>query len=185
MRSIPALSCTTTGCEPRGVTVERPHARTRARRVSARHRRMLARWLRRTASHTPEPDPVRRRRELLLCDRVAAVRAELHEVALMLEHADDPDPTCVAALHRLLSDGCGSPLYNPDLHISELRATLYYLRSALSRSTIGLEQPRPPSTQRDQPRQTQTVTKRERVSPRRRLRWPRPNNDQQRPQKRD
>jgi hypothetical protein len=64
----------------------------------------------------------------LLTDRVAAVRDELLEVALIVEHRDDLDPSRMAALHRLLTDGCESPLYNRDVHISELRATLYYLR---------------------------------------------------------
>ena len=30
--------------------------------------------------------------------------------------------------HKLLTDGCDSPLYNRDIHVSELWATLYYLR---------------------------------------------------------
>jgi hypothetical protein len=36
----------------------------------------------------------------------------------------------VLSIQNLLTDGCKSPLYNPEIHISELRATLYYLRSA-------------------------------------------------------
>jgi hypothetical protein len=34
----------------------------------------------------------------------------------------------VLAIKKLLTDGCTSPLYNRDVHISELWATLYYLR---------------------------------------------------------
>jgi hypothetical protein len=66
----------------------------------------------------------------LLQDRAAAVRDELLEIALMLEHADPIDASWVSAIHKLLTDGCESPLYNRDIHISELRATLYYLRGA-------------------------------------------------------
>jgi hypothetical protein len=108
----------------------------RARWVTARKRRMLARWLRRTAKQRSEPHPLVRRRELLLDDRVAAVRTDLLELAVMLEHAQDPDPACLEALQELLSDGCGSPLYNSDVHDSELRATLYYARSWLQKTTI-------------------------------------------------
>jgi hypothetical protein len=64
----------------------------------------------------------------LLTDRIAAVRDELLELAVILEHGDDLHPSWVVAIHRLLTDGCESPLYNRDVHISELRATLYYLR---------------------------------------------------------
>jgi hypothetical protein len=71
---------------------------------------------------------------VLLPDRVAAVRADLLELADLLEHTDEPDPACVAELCRLLSDGCQSPLYNSDAHVSELKATLYYARSGLERS---------------------------------------------------
>lgn len=74
---------------------------------------------------------MRRRHDLLLHDRVTAVRTDLLEIAVMLERSDDPDPGCVAALHDLVSDGCESPLYNPEVHVSELRATLYFARSRL------------------------------------------------------
>jgi hypothetical protein len=106
--------------------------RKRARLLSARERRILVRWLRRTANRAPDRDPLRRRRELLLCDRVAVARTDLLEIAVMLEPAHDPDPARVAALRDLLSDGCGSPLYNTDVHLSELWATLYYVRSGLA-----------------------------------------------------
>jgi hypothetical protein len=94
---------------------------------------VLARWLRRTANRKFGRDPISRRRELLLCDRVAAVRTDLLELAVVLERQEDPDPRCVAELRKLLSDGCESPLYNPDVHVSELRATLYYVRSGFAR----------------------------------------------------
>ncbi|HTP22765.1 MAG TPA: hypothetical protein VMJ65_24380 [Solirubrobacteraceae bacterium] len=65
---------------------------------------------------------------MLLSDRVAAVRTELLEIAVMLEGVDDLDATWIRTVDKLLTDGCESPLYNPDIHISELQATLYYLR---------------------------------------------------------
>ncbi len=51
--------------------------------------------------------------------------------AALIEHAPNPDPACVAALRNLLANGCDSPLYNADMHISELHATLHYVRSGL------------------------------------------------------
>jgi hypothetical protein len=59
------------------------------------------------------------------------VRSDLLEIAALLEHTHDPDPARVAALHNLLANGCDSPLYNTDIHISELHATLHYVRSGL------------------------------------------------------
>jgi hypothetical protein len=87
-------------------------------------RRKLAASARRAANLGPN----RSRYTVLLQDRAAAVRDELLELALILEHADDRDASWVLAIHKLLTDGCESPLFNPDIHMSELRATLYYLR---------------------------------------------------------
>ena len=92
---------------------------------------MIVQWLRRTANRTDEPHPLARRRQALLHYRAAAVRTELLEIAATLEHTHNPDPDCIAALHDLLANGCDSPLYNPDIHVSELRATLHYVRSRL------------------------------------------------------
>jgi hypothetical protein len=103
----------------------------RRERTAARKRRVLARWLRRIANRRPELDPIARRRQLLLHERAAAVRSELLEIAAMLEHDPDPDPASIAALHTLLANGCDSPLYNPDIHVSELRATLHHVRVGL------------------------------------------------------
>jgi hypothetical protein len=109
--------------------------RKRDRLLSARKRRMLARWLRRTANRAVDPHPVSRRRELLLCDRVAAVRGELLEIAALLEQRTQTPgllPSCI-------SDGCESPLCNPAVHVSELQATLYYLRSALAARALSTD----------------------------------------------
>lgn len=123
------------GDSDRGV-LERYHARIAARRrarlLTPRNRRAIARWLRRTAAHTQAPHPLVRRRETLLHYRVAAVRTDLLEIAALLDRAHDPDPASVAALHDLLANGCDSPLYNADIHVSELRATLHYVRCALA-----------------------------------------------------
>ena len=40
---------------------------------------------------------------------------------------------------RLLTDGCESPLYNPDVHISELLATLHYLRGGREIQPVALD----------------------------------------------
>jgi hypothetical protein len=105
--------------------------RHQARVVSACNRRSLAKWLRRTANHTGHVRPRMRTHEPLLGYRAASVRTDLLEIAAVLEHTNNPDPACVAALHDLLANGYDSPLYNPDTHISELRATLHYVRSGL------------------------------------------------------
>ena len=100
-----------------------------------RERRMIVKLLRRTANRTEQPHPIARRRQALLHYRAAAVRTELLEIAVTLERAHTPDPACVATLHELLANGCDSPLYNPDIHVSELRATLHYVRAGLARHT--------------------------------------------------
>jgi hypothetical protein len=102
-----------------------------ARLTSARNRRILAKWLRRTANRTPHPRPLTRTPEPLLHYRVSAVRADLLEIAANLEHTQRPDPARVTALRELLANGCDSPLYNADIHISELYSTLDYVRSGL------------------------------------------------------
>jgi hypothetical protein len=102
-------------------------AQRRGQRLLAdRERRRLASSLRRAASCVSTPS----RHTVLLPDRAAAVRDELLELALILEHSGDLDASWVSAVHKLLTDGCESPLYNSEIHISELRATLYYLRNA-------------------------------------------------------
>jgi hypothetical protein len=109
---------------------QRRTERKAAQLVSARTRRLLIRWLRRTAAHANRAH-ADQRRDLLLHNRVAAVRIELLEIAALLEHRQHVDQVCVKVLKDLLANGCDSPLYNPDVHISELHATLYYVRSWL------------------------------------------------------
>lgn len=103
--------------------------RKQARLISAHNRRVLARWTRRTAHRTGELHPFARHRQALLGYRVAVVRTDLLEIAALLERAYQPNPACIAALRNLLANGCDSPLYNTDIHPSELHATLDYVRS--------------------------------------------------------
>ena len=103
----------------------------RARLVSARNRRILARWLLRTAKKAVDRNPICRRREPLLHYRAAAVRTDLLEIAALLEHAHNADPACLEALRTLLANGIDSPLYNTTTPFSELEATLNYVRSGL------------------------------------------------------
>jgi hypothetical protein len=117
-------------------SVELPHrdavAWRRTGRVSSgRAVRSVVRQLRRIARSRPEPDPLRRHYVLHQQDRVAAVRDELLELAALIEQARDIDPECLVEVRRLLTSGCDSPLYNPDIHPSEMLAALYFMRSRL------------------------------------------------------
>jgi hypothetical protein len=122
---------------PGGRIIERWRQRTashhRARLISARNRRALARRLRRVAdvTHAPPRWALGRDREPLLQLRVAAVRADLLEIAALLEHTNHPDPERVSALDRLLAAGSDSPLYDASIQVSELHAVLDYVRSGL------------------------------------------------------
>jgi hypothetical protein len=101
----------------------------RKRLQSARTRRALAAGLRRTA------EPIQPSRRLdpcpVLVDRVAAVRAQLLELADDLERTQTPDPACVAVLRELLTNG-GSPLYNPNVPADDLHTTLARARAGLT-----------------------------------------------------
>jgi hypothetical protein len=109
--------------------------RKKRRLLGGRNRRRLVASLRRAATY----DSTESRRTVLLVDRVAAVRNPLLEIASVLERADDLDPSWVSAIHRVLTDGCESPLYNRDVHVSELLATLYYLRGGLEVQPVALD----------------------------------------------
>ena len=100
--------------------------------TSAPARRRLVSLLRKLANRRLPREGERRRVEVLLHDRVPPVRGDLLEIAALLERASQPDPECVTALNRALTDGCERPLYNPDVHPSEFRATLYHVRSRLA-----------------------------------------------------
>jgi hypothetical protein len=113
-----------------------------ARLLRPRHRRALADRLRRAAR---DANGKRGGLDVLLHYRAAAVRTELLEIAALLEQATDPDPTCVKEIHELLANG-DSPLYHPGAHVSELYATLYYVRAGLVRDHAPRLAPRPQIT---------------------------------------
>jgi hypothetical protein len=122
---------TTTERRPAILDRWRSAGREQARLISVRKRRALANHLRRTAHLAVDRDPIRRRNDVLLHYRAAAVRTELLELAAALERASAPDPDCIAALQALLANASDSPLYNPEIHFSELLTTLEYVRSGL------------------------------------------------------
>lgn len=109
---------------------ERRAAHRRAALVSARHRRALAQGMRAVAraaaGRSPPPTWA-----ILLRSRAVPLRAELLEVAAMVERAQQPDVACMAALSSLLRDGGTSPLYNPAIDPRELAETLDYVRRGL------------------------------------------------------
>ena len=106
--------------------------RKQVRLMSARNRRVLAQWLRLTANHATDRDSIRRRHDVLLHYRAAAVRTDLLEIAALLERAHDPDPECITVLHHLLAnDTADSPLYNPHTPFTELEAILDKVRAGL------------------------------------------------------
>jgi hypothetical protein len=129
------VSTATTDRGVRNSYRKRIAARKSARPISARKRRLITQWLRRTARHTQPTSSLARRRATLLHYRVAVVRADLLEIAALLERARDVDPACLTELHELLANGCDSPLYNADIHISELHATLHHIRGSIVRKS--------------------------------------------------
>jgi hypothetical protein len=104
-------------------------AEKRNRLQRTRNRRALADGLRRTAA--PNQPPRRFDCCPVLTDRVATVRSELLELASALEQTHDPDPTCVALIHELLTNGC-SPLYNPNLPADDLHIALTRARAGIA-----------------------------------------------------
>jgi hypothetical protein len=109
-------------------------AQKHRRLASDRNRRKLANGLRRTAA--PTQPPARFDGCPILHDRVAVVRLELLEIATALEKAHDPDPTCVALIHELLTNAC-SPLYNDNIPAADLHATLNHARAGLRAQPRG------------------------------------------------
>ena len=73
-----------------------------------------------------------RRYEVLLCERAASVRPQLLEVAATLERLPDPEPDTLEAVRSLLTDGCTSPLCNPDVPAQQLHEALGRIGAALS-----------------------------------------------------
>jgi hypothetical protein len=111
--------------------LQRLAQRRRLALVSPRRRRRYAQWLRQTAWDAEERNPIRRRNDVLLHYRAAAVRTDLLEIAALLEQARDPDVECVVAVRELLANG-ESPLYHPGVHVSELYGALESIRARLA-----------------------------------------------------
>jgi hypothetical protein len=88
----------------------------------------LAQQLRGIAADVRRPRPSGH--NVVLHYRVAAARADLLEVAALLEHARDPDPGCVTAIRGLLHD-VASPLYDAAVVVGELQAILDHIRRRL------------------------------------------------------
>jgi hypothetical protein len=152
---------TPTPAPTRTTTASSHGAREWWRQRRAEHRRrVIVHWLRRTANRADEPDPIVRRRQPLLHYRAAAVRTELVEITAALERAQNPDPASVATLRELLADGCNSPLYNPDIHVSELHATLHHVRVALVDDDAPTPSPIPDSGARHAPPNAETSQRR-------------------------
>ena len=101
--------------------------------ASTRSRQALAGGLRRAAD--PNQPPYRFDSCPVLRDRVSVVRTEMLDLARALEQAPAPDPTSVALIRELLTNGC-SPLYNPNLSTDELRATLTDARAGMDRPPL-------------------------------------------------
>jgi hypothetical protein len=99
-------------------------------RISRRRCLRLVRCLRSVARRVGPGAPPRRY-EVLVRRRALAVRDDLLRIAALLEGSVDPEPTCVAELQRLLTDGCESPLLNPNVHASELYATVHHVLAEL------------------------------------------------------
>ena len=115
--------------QPETPRAETPR-RTRGTRWSERRRTRVVGGLRRVARRS-RVSPRAQRSEVLLCDRAEAIRTELLELAAVLQATSDPPPEVIAALHELLTDGCGSPLYNADVPSGQLSARLERARVAV------------------------------------------------------
>lgn len=116
--------------EPNVALTPRPNARRLAERSRDRQRIRLVAGLRSTARRAnTRPRP--RRHEVLLCERVRWMRPQLLEVAATLERVPDPQPETLKVLRWLLTDGCASPLYNPDVPATQLLAALDRVRAEL------------------------------------------------------
>ena len=88
-----------------------------------RERQRIAQTLRRMGSLTRADRPFC----VLLTARAEVAQTELQALADLVERLPDVPPDWWRAISELLGDGRRSPLYNPAIHPSELRATLFYL----------------------------------------------------------
>lgn len=121
-----------TAPEPSAAMILRPD--TAAHRLTARsrdrERLRLVGGLRSVARRSHTAARVRRY-DVLLYERAAAARAHLLELAATLERVTHPRPETLQTLRWLLTDGCTSPLYNPDVPAAQLPAALDRIQAEL------------------------------------------------------
>ena len=75
-----------------------------------------------------------RQRGVLLLHRAVAVRPQLLELSALLRATPEPDRETMAMLQALLTNGCTSPLYNPDVPAKRLSALITQAHRALTAS---------------------------------------------------
>jgi len=117
--------------------------RRRGVRAAEQRRLQVADGLCSVARHAA-PRARRRRHGVLMISRATPVRSELLAVAALVRCSAHPDPDCITELHALLTNGCDSPLYNPDVPAEELEATLDRAHATLGTPT-ALSQSTPTS----------------------------------------
>jgi hypothetical protein len=122
--------------EPNLAPTVRPGARRLAERSRDRQRIRLVGGLRSVARRA-NTRPRASRYEVLLCERASTVRPQLLEVAASLERAADPEPDTLEALRSLLTDGCTSPLYNPEVPAAHLLTILDRVQAELDAREPG------------------------------------------------
>jgi hypothetical protein len=122
--------------EPSLALTPRPNGRRLAERSRDRQRIRLVGGLRSISRHA-NTRPRARRHEVLLCERVTSARPQLLAVAAALERVPDPQPETLKTVRWLLTDGCTSPLYNPDVPATQLLAALDRVRAELDRRELG------------------------------------------------
>ena len=110
--------------------------RVRRARQDERRRKAVANGLLAVARRSGPRASVRSR-GVLLVHRAAAVRPHLLELSALLRATPAPDRNTIARLHALLTDGCASPLYNPDVPAERLSAEITQARFELMAGSAG------------------------------------------------
>jgi len=103
----------------------------RSARIRDRRRQRLVAALRSVARQAGT-HATPRRGDLLLRDRAAGVRPQLLELAAALERVAEPPSETLRTVRWLLTDGCTSPLWNPDVPAAVLGPALDQLCAELS-----------------------------------------------------
>jgi hypothetical protein len=125
--------------EPNVALTLRPRAGARrlAGRSRDRQRTRLVAGLRSVARRA-NAGARTRRYEILLCERATPVRAQLLAIAAALERAANPEPDTLERLRWLLTDGCTSQLYNPDVPERQLLDVLERIEAELDARELGV-----------------------------------------------